>query len=94
MMMRFTEIILSIPSILIIIFIQAMIGKSNPVSISIVIGITSWMNISKIVRSEVRQIRNSEYILAAKMYWGEIFLYIKKTSHSQFHFIHNVYGCN
>jgi len=74
-MMRFTEIILSIPSILIIIFVQAMLGKSTPISISIVIGITSWMNIAKIVRSEVRQIRNSEYILAAKSMGGN-FIYI------------------
>lgn len=77
MMMRFTEIILTIPSILIIIFVQAILGNSNPVSISIVIGITSWMNIAKIVRSEVRQIRNSEYILAAKVMGGN-FLYITK----------------
>lgn len=76
-MMRFTEIALSIPSILIIIFVQAMIGQANPVSISIVIGITSWMDISKIVRSEVRQIRNSEYILSAK-YSGGTFFYILK----------------
>lgn len=76
-MMRFTEIILSIPSILIIIFVQAILGNSNPVSMSIVIGITSWMNISKIVRTEVRQIRNSEYILAAKSMGGG-FLYILK----------------
>lgn len=78
MMMRFTEIVLSIPSILIIIFIQAMIGQSNPLSISLVIGITSWMNISKIVRSEVRQIRNSEYILAAKCAGGTFFYILKR----------------
>ncbi len=74
-MMRFTEIVLSIPSILIIIFTQAMLGNATPISISIVIGITSWMNIAKIVRSEVRQIRNSEYILAAKSMGGN-FIYI------------------
>ncbi|RDY23686.1 ABC transporter permease [Romboutsia maritimum] len=72
-MMRFTEIVLSIPSILIIIFVQAILGNSNPISISIVIGITSWMNIAKIVRTEVRQIRNSEYILAAKTMGGNFF---------------------
>lgn len=77
-MMRFTEIVLSIPSILIIIFIQAMIGQSNPVSIAIVIGITSWMNISKIVRSEVRQIRNSDYILAAKYSGGKFFYILRR----------------
>lgn len=78
MMMRFTEILLSIPSILIIIFVQAMLGQANPVSIAIVIGITSWMNISKIVRSEVRQIRNSEYILAAKCTGGNFFYILKR----------------
>lgn len=77
-MMRFTEIILSIPSILIIIFVQAILGNSNPVSMSIVIGITSWMNISKIVRTEVRQIRNSEYILAAKSMGGGFFYVLKQ----------------
>ncbi|MBB6697720.1 ABC transporter permease [Clostridium algidicarnis] len=78
MMMRFTEIAISIPSILIVIFIQAMIGQANPVSISIVIGITSWMNISKIVRSEVRQIRNSEYILSARYSGGKFFYILKR----------------
>lgn len=74
-MMRLTEIILSIPSILVIIFVQAILGKSTHISISIVIGITSWMNIAKVVRSEVRQIRNSEYILAAKTMGGS-YIYI------------------
>ncbi|MBW9156874.1 ABC transporter permease [Clostridium sp. FP2] len=78
MMMRFTEILLSIPSILIVIFIQAMIGKANPVSIAIVIGVTSWMNISKIVRSEVRKTRNSGYILAAKCAGGKFFYILKR----------------
>lgn len=78
LMMRFTEIILSIPSILTIVFIQAMIGESKPVSIAIVIGLTSWMNMSKIVRSEVRQIRNSEYILAAKCAGGKFFYILKR----------------
>ena len=78
LMMKATEILLSIPSILIIIFVQAIIGGSNPVSISIVIGLVSWMSISKIVRSEVRQIRNSEYILAAKIMGGKFFYIVKQ----------------
>lgn len=73
LMMRAVEIILSIPSILIIIFIQGILGKNNVISISIVIGITSWMNIAKVVRSEVRQIKSSEYIIAAKIMGGNFF---------------------
>lgn len=77
-MMRFTEIILSIPSILIVIFIQAIIGQTGPLTIAFVIGITSWMNISKIVRSEVRQIRNADYILAAKTMDGGFFYILRR----------------
>lgn len=76
-MMRLTEIILSIPSILIVIFIQAIIGQTGPLTIAFVIGITSWMNISKIVRSEVRQIRNADYILAAKTMDGGFFYILR-----------------
>lgn len=77
-MMRFTEIILSIPSILTIIFIQAVIGSSNPVSIACVIGITNWMDISKIVRIEVMQIKNTDYILVAKSMGGKFFYILLK----------------
>lgn len=74
-MMRFTEIILSIPSILFIVFIQAIFNGQNIVTISIAIGITSWMTIAKVVRTEVKQIRNTEYILYAKVSGGN-FLHI------------------
>ena len=77
-MMRLTEIILSIPSILIVIFIQAIIGQTGPLTIAFVIGVTSWMNISKIVRSEVRQIRNADYILAAKTMDGDFFYILRR----------------
>ena len=41
LMMRFTEILLSIPSILLIIFLQALVGKNTVVAITAVIGLTS-----------------------------------------------------
>ena len=56
LMMRFTEILLSIPSILLIIFLQALAGKNSVVAITVVIGLTSWMNIAKMVRTEVRPV--------------------------------------
>lgn len=66
LLMRVNEIILSVPGLLIIILIQAILGKANVFSISFVIGITSWTGIAKVVRTEVRQIRSSEYVIAAK----------------------------
>ena len=41
-------------------------GDANILSLSFVIGVTSWTSIAKVVRTEVRQIRNSEYIIAAR----------------------------
>ena len=78
LMMRITEIMLTIPSILVIIFIQGIMGNGTVVSLAIVIGITSWMNIAKVVRAEVSQIKNSEYILAAKTMGGSFFHILKE----------------
>lgn len=66
LLMRVNEIILSVPGLLIIILIQAILGKAGVLSISFVIGITSWTSIAKVVRTEVRQNRSSEYVIAAK----------------------------
>ena len=78
LLMRFTEIILSIPSILLVIFLQALLGEATATSIAVVIGLTSWMNISKVDRSEVRQIRNSDFVLASRLAGGKFFYILRK----------------
>ena len=70
LMMRATEIFLSVPSLLIVVFLQAIMGSSNAVSIAIVLGATSWPTIAKVVRTEVRQLRSSEYVIASKCMGG------------------------
>ena len=73
LMMRFTEIFLSVPGLLLVLFLQAILGAANVWTLSIVIGVTSWASISKIVRTEVRQIRNSEYVAASRCMGGKFF---------------------
>lgn len=73
LIMRFTEIFLSIPGLLLVILLQAILGKANVVSLSVVIGLTSWTSIAKVVRTEVRQIRGSEYVIASKCMGGGFF---------------------
>lgn len=73
LMMRFTEIFLSVPSLLIVLFLQAILGEANVLSLSIVIGVTSWASIAKIIRTEVRQIRSSEYVVASRCMGGKFF---------------------
>ena len=72
-LMRLTEIFLSVPELLIIILLQAVIGKATIWSLAFVIGITSWTSIAKIVRTEVIRLKNSEYVLAARSMGGSFF---------------------
>ena len=78
LLMRATEILLSIPNLLTVIFLQAILGKANVFSLSFVIGITSWMSIAKIIRTEVRQLRNNEYVIAARCMGGGFFYILYK----------------
>ena len=47
LLMRLTEIFLSVPNLLLVIFLLAAAGKSNVITISAVIGMTSWTSIYK-----------------------------------------------
>ena len=73
LMMRLTEILLSVPSLLAVVFVQAALGSASVLSISVVLGVTGWMSIAKIVRTEVRQLRGSEYVVASKCMGGGFF---------------------
>lgn len=73
LLMRFAEIVLSIPSLLLVILLQAVLGGASVVTISLVIGITGWTGMAKVVRTEVRQIRSSEYVVAARCMGGGFF---------------------
>lgn len=77
MMMRIMELCGSIPSILVVLIITAIFPAENVVSMSVIVGITGWFALARIVRSEVRQIRNSEYVLYARCVGGR-FLYVMK----------------
>ena len=78
LMRRFTEIFLSVPGLLLVLFLQAILGAANVWTLAIVIGITSWASIAKIIRTEVRQIRNSEYVVASKCMGGKFFHILRK----------------
>ena len=72
-LMRFTEILLSVPSLLLIVLLQAIFGDAGILSIAVVIGLTGWISIAKIVRTEVRQLSGSRYIIASRCMGGSFF---------------------
>ena len=78
LMMRLAEILMSVPQLLMVMFIQAIMGKATVISISVVIGITGWMAVAKMVRSEVKQLRTSGFVLAARTMGGGFFYILRK----------------
>lgn len=73
MLMRLTEILMSVPSLLTVILIQAALGRTGAVGLSLAIGLTSWQSVAKVVRAEVRQMRACEYVVASKCMGGGFF---------------------
>lgn len=74
-LMRINDLMQSMPQILLVIFLQAIMGKASNLSLSLAIGVTGWMAMARIIRNEVRRIRGSDFILAARMMGGS-FAYI------------------
>ena len=75
-LMRFTEIILSIPW-LILITTASLFFKKNVVLLIFIIGGTSWMELARIVRAETLKIKEQDYVLFSKLN-GAKFLFILK----------------
>lgn len=73
LMMRLTDILISIPGLLAVVLIQAVLGRADILGLSFVIGITSWTAIAKVVRTETRRLRGRDYVTASKCMGGSFF---------------------
>lgn len=63
---RFMDLCLSIPSILLMIFLQALWGGNTLLSISVSIGLSGWMTMAKMVSIQIQRIRGEEYVQLAR----------------------------
>ncbi len=66
LLMRFTDIMLTFPVFFLILTVVVVIGPSI-VNVMVVIGLTGWMGVARIVRAEVLKIREMNYVKAAKL---------------------------
>lgn len=65
LLMRLVDIMLSIPTFFLILAVIAFLTPSIW-NIMIVIGLTSWMGVTRLVRAEFLSLRNREFVLAAQ----------------------------
>lgn len=64
-LMRFVDVMLAFPSIFLILAIQVMLTP-NIYNVMVVIGLTSWMGVARLVRGEFLRIRELQYVEAAR----------------------------
>lgn len=64
-LMRFVDILLSLPTLFLLI-ILAVFTKPNHLGISLIIGLTSWMGVARMVRGEFLSLREREFVEAAR----------------------------
>lgn len=63
--MRFVDIMISIPELIFIILIMVIVG-SGILPIIIAFAITGWLRMARLVRGQVLQLKEQEFVLAAK----------------------------
>ena len=63
--MRFTDAILSLPTFFLLLIALAFFGGGIPI-LTIVIGMTSWMGVARVVRSEVLRWLSHDFVVAAR----------------------------
>lgn len=66
LLMRFTDIMLSFPFLIVAIAIMSVLGSSQR-NIIIALAITSWPRFARLTRGQVLAVKNSEYVEAAKV---------------------------
>ena len=65
-MMRITDLLLGMPRLVLLLAIVATTGPLSPVRIALLLGLTGWAGMSRLVRSEVRALSQREYVIAAR----------------------------
>ena len=70
LMMRFVDILYSLPYVILVIVLLAMFRRSTPVGqlalLFVALGSVSWLTMARIVRGQVLSLKNQEFVLAAK----------------------------
>ena len=65
-LMRFVDIMLSVPTFFLILMVIAFVGP-NILNVMVIIGLTSWTDVARLVRGEILSLKEREFIQAARL---------------------------
>jgi peptide/nickel transport system permease protein len=63
---RLIEVMMSFPSFFFILAIQGLLERTSIFQLMIIIGLTRWTDVARLVRGEILRIKNEAYIVAAR----------------------------
>ena len=66
MMMRFVDILNSIPLVLYVILIMVLVGNRGLWTMTIALGSVYWVQMARLVRGQMLSLKNQEFVLAAR----------------------------
>jgi len=66
-MMRIVDIISAVPSMLYVILLMVVLNSQSLLNVFLVIGMTGWLGMARLVRTQVMSLKEREFILAAKV---------------------------
>lgn len=64
--MRIIDVLLSFPFLLLLMAIRAALDRTTELTVFLVLGLTAWPSIARVIRSKTLQIRELEFVLAAQ----------------------------
>jgi len=76
-MMRIVDILYGLPYLLVVILLMVVMG-SGLLTIIVALSATGWIGMARTVRGQVLQMKNSEYVLAAKTMGAKPFYIVRK----------------
>jgi ABC-type dipeptide/oligopeptide/nickel transport system permease subunit len=65
-LMRFTDLILTLPALAVLLVAAALLGKGNQYRVAIILALLLWTALARIVRGQFLSLREKEYVDAAK----------------------------
>jgi peptide/nickel transport system permease protein len=65
LLMRFVDTMLCFPQVFLLLVVAAFVPPTL-LSISLIIGLTSWMEVARIVRAEILHLKEQDFVLAAR----------------------------
>ena len=65
-LMRFTDLILTLPGLAVLLTAAALLGRGNPYRVALILALLLWTQLARIMRGVFLSLREKEYVEAAK----------------------------